>query len=394
MRRLLTRLALLTLVSCLPAPVSAQVAQFQATVVPTCGSVAGLPVNQPHSPYMDVNGNLCTAAASAAASSSPGSREQDVRATQTLSLSTLNAAITVPLNGQGTVGFTFTGLTGTGAVLTYEQSNDGGTWTGINEVNAGTGVFSGTRSTDGQVRVSVSGRASVRVRVSTVGTGTATVATNASVREGIVTLGSPLPPGTNALGTVALNAPLPAGTNTVGNIGNAFNLEATQQGVATSNAAIATATGTQADAASASGASTSVIGALRAIRDRLLGTVNTAVIGNDAGTNRQIRVTTTGVLEPPTAAAGKIVETPVTLVASTSTQLVAANANRIAMEIQCDGAAPVAIGRTGATLTGLATGLVIPSGSYPLYTPPVPSLTAITAWTATGQTCRTTEYIR
>ncbi|WP_238291860.1 hypothetical protein [Methylobacterium longum] len=135
------------------------------------------------------------------ASTVSGSQEQDVRASATLNVATANAAVTLALNGQGTVGFTFTGLTASGATLTYEQSNDGGTtWTGINEVNAGTGVPAATRTTDGQTRISVSGRTNIRARVSTVGTGTITVATNVSVREGIVTLGSSLPPGGNVIG--------------------------------------------------------------------------------------------------------------------------------------------------------------------------------------------------
>jgi hypothetical protein len=391
---------------------------------------------------MDQNGNLCTSAASSGAqtgsvtppgtsgtqaqaiqginngvpvavtsSPSAGSREQDVRASQTLNAATLNAAVTLQLNGQGSVGFTFTGLTASGATLTYEQSNDGGTtWTGVNEVNAGTGIPAATRTADGQTRVSVSGRTGLRVRVSTVGTGTITVATNISVREAIVTLGSPLPPGTNL----------------IGGINNPFALEATQQSVlaqvtsnttntgnvSTSNAAISAATGTSADPASISGANTTIVGALRAIRDRLLAlstSINAGqaangaavngtpvrVSGSDGTTTRDLRTTTTGVLEPPTAASGKIVETAVSVPASTSTQLVAANANRIGVEIQCDGAAPVGIGRTGAALTSATTaGLVIPSGSFPLYTPPIASLTAITAYTATAQSCRVTEYIR
>lgn len=105
--------------------------------------------------------------------------------------------------------------------------------------------------------------------------------------------------------------------------------------------------------------------------------------------------TTSGALQPPTAAAGKITQTNVSVTANTSTQLVAANANRIAVEIQCDGTAPVGIDRTGGTLTSpTAAPLVIPSGSYPLYPMPIATLTAITAYTATAQVCRVAEYLR
>jgi hypothetical protein len=87
--------------------------------------------------------------------------------------------------------------------------------------------------------------------------------------------------------TFGLNGPIPAGTNTIGNIGNAFALDATAQAGNASTAAIATATGAPADAASASGANTSVIGALRAIRDRILSTltVSGTVTANVGTTN-------------------------------------------------------------------------------------------------------------
>lgn len=141
------------------------------------------------------------------ASTVSGSMEQDVRATGALNAATLNAAITTPINGQATLGYTFTGLTGSGATLTYEQSIDGGTtWTGINAINRGTGAPEATRTTDGQIALSTTGRTTIRVRVSTAGTGTITVATNVSVREGIFSMGSPLPPGTNVVGSVLVSA--------------------------------------------------------------------------------------------------------------------------------------------------------------------------------------------
>lgn len=253
----------------------------------------------------------------------PGSMEQDVRTSGTLNAATLNAAVTTAINGQGTVGYTFTGLTGTGATLTYEQSIDGGTtWTGINAVNRGTGVPEATRTTDGQIALSATGRTTIRVRVSTAGTGTITVATNVSVREGIFSLGSPLPPGSNDVGGV--------------------------------------------------------------------------LAGNDGTTNRKLTTTTTGALEPPTAAAGKIARTSTALTANTSTTVAAANANRIALGVQC-GAGGVSIDETGAALTGAAVGngtLFIPSGTGPYFTPPVATRTAITAYTTTAQTCVVTEYLR
>ncbi|UMY16658.1 hypothetical protein MMB17_18525 [Methylobacterium organophilum] len=331
----------------------------------------------------DSNGNIVNFNGAPGTGSSvvAGSQEQDVRASTTLNAATLNGAVATAINGQATVGYTFTGLTGSGATLTYEQSIDGGTtWTGINAVNRGTGVAESTRNTDGQIALSASGRTNIRVRVSTAGTGTIAVATNVSVREGIVSLGSPLPPGTNQIGSIA----------------NAFALETTQQNVATSNAAINAATGAAADAATASGTNTTIIGALRAIRDRLLATVNTAAFGTDGSTARQLRTTTTGVLEPPTAASGKVTVTSTSLSANTSTTIAAANASRIALGVQC-ASGGVSLSETGAALTGAAVGqgsLFIPSGSGPYFTPPVATLTAVTAYTATAQTCVVTEYLR
>lgn len=177
---------------------------------------------QPVSVY-DAAGNIVSAfgggSGGGGASTVTGSQEQDVRASNTLNATTANAAVTLPINGQATVGFTFTGLAASGATVTFEQSNDGGTtWTGVNEVNAGTGVPSATRSTDGQTRVAVQGRTNLRVRISTVGTGTITVASNISVREGLVTLASPLPPGANTIGNFNLVGPIPAGTNSIGSV--------------------------------------------------------------------------------------------------------------------------------------------------------------------------------
>ncbi len=109
-------------------------------------------------------------------------------------------------------------------------------------------------------------------------------------------------------------------------------------------------------------------------------------------------ITTSGALQPPTAASGKIVDTSVALTANTATTLVAARGapgDRLAVEIQCDGTAAVGIDMKGGTLTGVASApRVIPSGSYPLYTPPIATQTAISAYTGTAQTCRVTEYLR
>lgn len=181
----------------------------------------GMPVGtglQPTAIYRP-NGAIWDPGASGSGGSTvTGSQEQDVRSSGSLAAGTANAAITIPVNGQSTVGFAIAGLAASGATLTFEQSNDGGTtWTGINEVNAGTGVLSGTRTTDGQARISVSGRTAVRLRVSAAGTGTISVVWNVSVREGIMSLGSPLPPGSNALGSVSADLRVAGAANASGN---------------------------------------------------------------------------------------------------------------------------------------------------------------------------------
>ncbi|AYO85319.1 hypothetical protein [Methylobacterium brachiatum] len=103
-------------------------------------------------------------------------------------------------------------------------------------------------------------------------------------------------------GTVSLGA----GAAQIGTIGNAFALDATAQAGNTSTAAIAAATGTSADAATASGANTSVIGALRAIRDRLLDTlaVSGTVTSNQGAAGAAAwKVDGSAVTQPVSAAA-------------------------------------------------------------------------------------------
>lgn len=116
----------------------------------------------------------------------------------------------------------------------------------------------------------------------------------------------------------------------------------------------------------------------------------------DGTTWRPLLSTTTGALEPPTAASGKITRTSTALTASTSTAIAAANANRISFGIQC-ATGGVSVDETGGTLTAAAVGngtLFIPAGTAPYFTPPIATRTAVTAYTATAQTCVVTEYLR
>lgn len=116
-----------------------------------------------------------------------------------------------------------------------------------------------------------------------------------------VTVGN-FPATQSVSGTVSLGA----GAAQIGTIGNAFALDATAQSGNASTAAIAAATGTSADAATASGVNTTVIGALRAIRDRLLGTltVSGTVTSNQGAAGASAwKIDGSGVTQPVSAAA-------------------------------------------------------------------------------------------
>lgn len=117
--------------------------------------------------------------------------QPDQRATGTLSASSLNASYGVALaNGIGVVGFTVSGLTGSGATLVPEASNDGGTtWTTVNAVSpAG---LSTALTTNQQFRVNGGGHTNVRLRVSVAGTGTIAVASSATTVASLEVLSSP-----------------------------------------------------------------------------------------------------------------------------------------------------------------------------------------------------------
>lgn len=130
--------------------------------------------------------------------------QPDVRGTGTIAAATPNAAYAIPINnGEGVASFAVTGLTGTGATLTIEASDDGGTtWAAVNGIAPATGALFSTLTTNQQFRVNSGGRTNLRLRVSSAGTGTISVASNAASASSAVALSSPLPAGTNALGSV------------------------------------------------------------------------------------------------------------------------------------------------------------------------------------------------
>jgi hypothetical protein len=129
-------------------------------------------------------------------------QQPDVRATgQTINSATANAAYTVNLaNAEGIVGFQVTGLTASGATLTIEATVDGTTWNSTNGFGSSSGSLFSTLTTDQGFRVNVGGRIGVRLRVSSIGTGTITVASSASSANDLVGISSPLPTGSNTIG--------------------------------------------------------------------------------------------------------------------------------------------------------------------------------------------------
>ncbi|HLA08463.1 MAG TPA: hypothetical protein VJ022_13525, partial [Anaerolineales bacterium] len=129
--------------------------------------------------------------------------DPDVTATGTLT--NLNDAVTIALDGRANAAFQLEHAGWTGGV-TVEGSN-GTVWTPIYSFYAGTGVAileHEDRPTGTILRAVVAGLANVRIRVSTLGSGTVTI-------KAVVT---------HVTGGVFLNFPLPQGENLIGSVGN------------------------------------------------------------------------------------------------------------------------------------------------------------------------------
>jgi hypothetical protein len=132
-------------------------------------------------------------------------RQPDLRAANVrITASQLNGAAQVALNNaQGTLSWTVTGLTASGAVLTPQVSGDGGSSWAASPVVAvnGTAQLS-TISADGQYRMDVAGRTNAQLLVTTPGVGQIIVAWSATaVSPGVVPL--PLPAGYAPLQSLA-----------------------------------------------------------------------------------------------------------------------------------------------------------------------------------------------
>jgi hypothetical protein len=105
-----------------------------------------------------------------------------------------------------------------------------------------------------------------------------TLPTFANGQVGYVTLDS------NGRVIISPTTPLTVSGTVTANIGttNGLALDSTLTTVSNSTVFISSATGATSDAATAAGANTTVIGALKAIRDRLLGTLNAALVAGTA----------------------------------------------------------------------------------------------------------------
>ncbi|HTV32756.1 MAG TPA: hypothetical protein VME69_06595 [Methylocella sp.] len=166
--------------------------------------------------------------------------QPDVRATsQSLAAGTANAAISIALaNAESIIGVVVTGLTASGATLTTELSKDGGTtWTAANNTSPGGGVLSTTIAADGSFRMHCAGSTNARLRVSTTGNGTINVSYTVSAAAGIVSLGDPIPSGSNIIGSTSAAANTSGGASVYDAAGGTGNALLTNSAVAVKSSA-------------------------------------------------------------------------------------------------------------------------------------------------------------
>jgi len=111
----------------------------------------------------------------------------DVTSTgNTINAATPNATYSIALsNARAHTKFSIVGLTASGATLTVEQSVDGGT-TWVASPQSSSAGISTTMTADGIYSVDTSASTNVRLRVSSTGSGTITVASDAASSSGIV----------------------------------------------------------------------------------------------------------------------------------------------------------------------------------------------------------------
>jgi hypothetical protein len=110
-------------------------------------------------------------------------------------------SVAINTMGSGTCGIQITG-TWTGTVLFEGSVDNGTTWTAINVTVPTTGAEVTSATANGTWLAAVAGFAQIRVRGLTVATGTATIFLDSATGTMVVTLGDPLPTGSNVIGGV------------------------------------------------------------------------------------------------------------------------------------------------------------------------------------------------
>lgn len=146
MRRLSLRLVLaLALASCLhlPTPALAQTSPFMAYVVPSCGAVSGLVLNEPHIGYMDQTGNFCTSGTGSGGAAASGISATGI---STFSRITSSVASTNVTNAKSSPGraLTYQGCNATAATIylrLYNTASVASTVPGTTAVLAGPYAF-------------------------------------------------------------------------------------------------------------------------------------------------------------------------------------------------------------------------------------------------------------
>lgn len=283
-------------------------------------------------------------------------------------VATANSAVEIDLKGRDTVGIQVTG-TYTG-VLSIQGTVDGTTWvtlTGATRVlNTVTGAYSATiaSAAQGLWSVSADGMSKIRVTGLAAMTGTATVSLRASDGHGLIAIDTPLPAGTAVIGGVTQSGTWNVGTVTPGTA--------------------ATNLGKAEDAAHTSGD----VGVMAlAIRNDNAGTARSSANGDYDG----VSVDSNGVQfvrqKPVTANA-----TPASVTAATSsTSLLAANANRRGATIFNDSTAILYLALAGSASTTAFTTKVQPDGYYEVPFDYAGAIFGI--WAAANGAARVTELV-
>jgi hypothetical protein len=114
----------------------------------------------------------------------------DVTVPGTIPMTTTGGAVTATTSGVGVVGVQVAG-TWTGTIA-LEATTDGTNWFSVNGVQSGSGAIAGVITGNGQWRINSAGYASVRIRSSIAGTGTATAVLVAAAPSSLITAAEPL----------------------------------------------------------------------------------------------------------------------------------------------------------------------------------------------------------